>query len=347
MTVLPEARRIDVLSPSRAEAIRTCPLKVAFSQAGSRTGSTSDPARIGNICHDTLEALVRDHGFEAPPTREDLQAAWEHAASLDAARHPQLPAPRRWTLALARLGNIVNRLAEVVAAMPREAELCTEVDLRNRDGSLFGRADLVARWDSGSTLIDYKTGSATDRATGELRDSYARQLRLYAFLEHETRGVWPERAILLPFVGDPVEVSIDPDECEATAEAALAAVASYNLIAGSIPPATPSATACGWCDAAATCSAFWGACDERWLEAGVSAAQGPVVLAKATPLGGLSLQLASTRGSLHGELSVRGLDADLEAELPAGVTISLVGLRPDRAAGGLAPTPHLRIAIEP
>jgi PD-(D/E)XK nuclease superfamily len=244
------------------------------------------------------------------------------------------------------LGNVVNRLAGIVADMPAETELFTELDLTSSDGSLFGRADLVARWKSGGALIDYKTGSATDRATGALRDSYARQLRLYAFLERETRGVWPDRAILLPFVGDPVEVEVDPDECAATAADALAALTSYNLIAGQVPPAMPSATACGWCDAAAACSAFWDACDEDWIDASVYAARGPVLLAKATPLGGLSLQVTSTSGSRHGDLSVRGLDAHLEAELPPGVTVSLVGLSPDRATGGLTPTPHLRIAIQ-
>jgi RecB family exonuclease len=347
MTPLPEARRIEVLSPSRAEAIRTCPLKVAFAQAGSGKGSTSDPARIGNICHDTLETLVRDHALDGPPTAEAIRAAWDIAASHDAQRHPQLSAPRRWTLALARLFNVANRLAGIIAALPLEAELCTEIDLTSRDGSLSGRADLVARWDAGGTLVDYKTGVATDRATGELRDSYAGQLRLYAFLEHETRGVWPERAILLPFVGDPVEVSIDPDECEATAEDASAALAGYNLAAEGVPPATPTAAACCWCDAAAACPAFWDACDESWREEGVYAAQGAVEFAKATPLGGLSVRLTGARGSLRGELSIRGLDTELEAALPAGVTISLVGLRLDRAAGGLTPTPSLRIAIEP
>lgn len=203
------------------------------------------------------------------------------------------------------------------------------------------------RSSSGSLIIDYKTGAVAG-ASGQLRDGYARQLKLYAYLEHEATEAWPTRGILIPFEGEPVDVAIDPGQCEALADDARAALAAYNAAVPGAPPARPAPAACAWCDAAAVCPAFWEACDPDWVAEGVNAGRGPIEFASVTPMGGLTLRFESRQGSLRGVTSVRAIDVreQPEATPRSQDVVALAGLRANRAASTYVPGPYLRMAIE-
>jgi hypothetical protein len=243
--------------------------------------------------------------------------------------------------ALARLSAIFNEIAT-------DAELCPEVDLVSRDGLLAGRADLVVRSRSETVVIDYKTGAVMDPGTGAVRDGYARQLKLYAYLEHEVTDLWPSRAVLVPFEGSTVNVEIDPQDCEALAADARTALAAYNALVPEPPPARPAPATCIWCHAAAACAEFWAACDLSWRDDGVVAGRGVVDLAKLTPLGGLTLRFESLQGSLQGSTRVRAIDpGGVEAPVPAPQDIvALVGLREDHASHSFLPGSNLRLRVE-
>jgi hypothetical protein len=223
-------------------------------------------------------------------------------------------------------------LEQLLSSVSRDADLLTEVELSSRDGLLVGRADLLIRTGDGGILVDYKTGAAVDRETGELRESYARQLKLYSYLEHEVTGTWPTTAVLLPFVGKPLRLSIVPAECEAVATSARESLATYNAQVPGPPPAYPAPDACIWCDAAAACPRFWAACDPDWVSEGIRAGRGTVQEAIATPLGGLTVRFESRQGSIRGPTTVRGLDQSLESKLTQGSTVGLVGLLAERGS---------------
>jgi hypothetical protein len=97
-----------------------------------------------------------------------------------------------------------------------------ERELKAFAGKLVGRPDVVI----GREIRDYKTGDVYE-TTGDLPDcvikeSYARQLRIYGYLVKEVFGVWPERGILLPMSGRPCEIELDPVSCTREAEEAVA-----------------------------------------------------------------------------------------------------------------------------
>jgi RecB family exonuclease len=348
MSSLPGAREIGALSPSRAEALHTCPLQVAFAQSAERGGTPSDAARLGTICHSALESLVSSSAIFDGSWKDALSDAWQGALDQDAKRNPGAGPPRRWTLARARLPHVVGEVAQLLAALPPGVEVLSEVNMTSRDGLLTGRADLVARGESFGLIVDFKTGAAIDNDTHDLRDSYGRQLKLYAYLDHEATGVWPSRAVLVPFVGAPVELLVDPDTCAALADAAREARTAYNALVPAAPPANASPSSCIWCAAAPACPAFWERCDPTWAEEGVQAARGRVKSAQTTPMGGVVVRLDATEGTVApGEMVLRGVDTRLHDALnEPGSVLAAVGIRPNGSPRSFQGTPHLRIAVE-
>ncbi len=310
-------------------------------------GHASDAARLGTICHGTIETLIASGFASNGEWAGQLDAAWQASLNQDRLEYPGLEAPRRWTLAFARLSKVMAELEQLLSSVARNADVVTEVDLSSQDGLLAGRADLIVRADEGSMIIDYKTGAAVDRETGELRESYARQLKLYSYLEHEVTGTWPTTSVLLPFVGTALRLPILPADCEAVATSARETLASYNKQVPHPPPAYPAPGACIWCDAAAACPRFWAACDADWAGEGIRAGRGTVEEAAATPLGGLTVRFDSIQGSIRGTTTVRGIDPNLQTRLTQGSTVGFIGLIAERGSQqAFVAGQNLRLQVE-
>lgn len=136
------------------------------------------------------------------------------------------------------------------------------------DGKLIGRPDAVRNRD----VIDYKTGSLFDEGDGPLppppKQSYVRQLRIYAVLVHQHYGWWPRRGLLIPMIGASVEIEISPEECIEEARDALALLDRYNdqVQRPGRPEelASPSIEACKLCSFKLLCNAFWESVGPAW-----------------------------------------------------------------------------------
>jgi hypothetical protein len=202
---------------------------------------------------------------------------------------------------------------------------------------MHGRPDLIVRAEGVHWLLDYKTGPVLSRESSEPRESYVRQLQLYAYLESESMGDWPQRAFLVPLQGPVVEVDIDPAACAALAREALDLLAVFNAHAPAPQPASPAPETCRWCPYAPNCPAFWESCDEGWAPA-VLAAAGTATAVTHPSLGGVSVRLDVEAGSLeHGTINVRAIsveDHPAAAMFAEGSDIALVGLRHDRDTDG-------------
>jgi hypothetical protein len=306
---------------------------MAFGQRHASASFHRTPAiRLGDACHHVLDDAVRTGALLSPDWKEAVRLLWEkHAqaeeqsAEAEGSHEPVARWPG-YQLKRARLFQVAGRVRELIAALPDDAEVLTEVPLSAFEGRLFGRADLVIRGETVRRLIDYKSGSVIDRESLEPRESYVRQLQLYAFLERESSGAWPTSAHLFPLNGLPVEIAIDAATCTAVAADAIASLETFNAVAPGEQSASPAPATCGYCQYAGGCYAFWSACDGSWAP-NVLAASGRVARAFTTPLGGVTVRLAVEKGSIESDtVTVSGIDpalhplamaADVGSELAA------------------------------
>jgi RecB family exonuclease len=342
----PAAKALTRLSPSSFETLRACPLRLAFATQGDGGGSvSSDRQRIGQICHDVLESLVRDGRLRSESWSEPLESCF---LELLASNEDEMRAAVRGSrLALARLRKVAARMGDFLRQVPPDAQILTEEELTAADGRLYGRVDLIVRSAELHVIVDYKTGSFLEPGTEQLKESYERQLMLYACLEAEASGAWPEQALLVPFGAEPVTLRMDPTACLQLLEEVLAALDRWQTWVGGPPPASASPETCGWCPFAARCPAFWAACNTDWADELV-AIRGPLASIATTPLGGITLRLDSTEGSVLGATAVRNIEPtefDGLADLDEGHAVSFVGLRRDPSEGVFTTRPAARFSL--
>ena len=95
------------------------------------------------------------------------------------------------------------------------------------DGKLKGQPDVVV----GNEIRDYKSGSVLEDSPDGLKkvkEGYVRQLRLYGYLVKENTGTSPRKGKLLPMQGNPVEIELTPEDCEAEAQRAISLLDALN-----------------------------------------------------------------------------------------------------------------------
>lgn len=298
------------ISPTMAARLKVCPLQVACDRDKAIQGMIikGTAARLGTICHRVLEAV----GKHAIPPTADWDAAFETlwgqevarmAAEVEQSAHDcHLGSPERWPYYAKRRGwlkhmtrELWTRQRESVAverAPGPGAVVAFERPYTAFDGRMRGTADVVRQIDGELVIEDYKTGAILE-AGGEtqaptVRESYRQQLLLYAAMHHDSAGVWPTRARLIPIEGEPVDIVIDPQEASALALAALTLLNTYNMAvtAGASPRdlARSSQETCKWCGYHGVCDAVWETMSPEW-EWSYHAVEGVVLAAQPTSRG--------------------------------------------------------------
>jgi CRISPR/Cas system-associated exonuclease Cas4 (RecB family) len=321
---LPEALPVESVSPSRLKDLTECQLRVAFKQHAAKSADKSDAQIIGDSLHAAMAAFAAAREFE----RDDALALVEARFSAELKERAAGREVRGGRPAAARLKKLAVRIIELLDEAGAGATTLSEMYLEARDGGVHGIVDLIIDSDLLHAIVDYKTGPATDEA-GEVVDHYATQVQLYAVLEQERSGRWPSRGVLLRFGGPPVSVDIDPARCEETASRGEEALAAYNALAGTVPPASPSESACTFCSFGPCCPAFWEAISPDWK--GRGAIRGRVAWVEISAGGGGTVGLDEARGSLEGTVVVRRLDPHLlfGVALPVGAELAVCGVHAD------------------
>ncbi len=242
------SRPLLTVSPTRLERLLACPLRIAFEQTAtvSGTAAASPWALVGVAIHRTIELCLED-----PPL--DLDAAWTVACDVLAqtGRDPrEAPNARRSFLRLQR------RLPELIqyVAQREPTETRRECDLTSPDGTLSGQIDLLLLG-SRPSVVDHKTGVVlTDGAPSS---HYERQLAIYAWLVEASLGVEVDDAALFSLRDGIVEIDVSRSVRDRAVAEATDARDAFNARAPGAQPATPSDRACGTCP-------FVGPCDPTW-----------------------------------------------------------------------------------
>ncbi len=268
--------------PTDLEVLRSCPLRRCFEVSGRYERRIGFAARIGTAFHRTLESL-----FQSPPQVSSLtevaeEAKRRFAQELQKQEDEKAKRPRELRLLIdeARIQRAIESL--IIEAQRRaqetwkesnddrltsqkvlsvegqppnpliEGQVETEVPVKSEDGLLHGRVDYVEHLPEGVRLFDYKSTLRTD-----LPERYERQLQLYALLWHETRGEWPNEAIVVyPFTGLTHHISVDPMTCTSIGEESRRLIAHIQTIQAAERLATPG-DVCKVCEFRPWCKPFW------------------------------------------------------------------------------------------
>lgn len=158
---------------------------------------------------------------------------------------------------------VTQPAGEKPAAAPQPPGTGMEIELRDEETGLFGRADRIESDGNSTRVVDLKTGLRQDEPTEEQR----RQLLLYAVLVHRTAGAWPSAIAVEDAAGVQYREDLDPAEAEAALNEVLAAVAAFNTAAREedlISRAAPDADRCRWCAHRVVCRPYWSAVQTEW-----------------------------------------------------------------------------------
>ncbi len=318
----PTVKELKHLTPSLYEAVLACKARAAWIAFGKRDVVPAHPrALLGTSVHFVIEKA--NDGALPDGRPESRRAAAREmfdrkTAEIFEQAHPLLrakfAAPERFPFyhlfreRAARLAIEVDAFrgvpetAAVAAVQGGPAELAALVErrLQSRDRLLVGRPDYV---DAGSgEVIDYKTGTGPEEDPDGLRDSEARQLRLYVHLAREA-GLAIKRGAVLRADGRRVELRVSESDAAAEGQHAREALQAFNTQAavGFEQLAEPSPESCRYCPCIPFCAAFWRQATAVWAEQCGTHVEGTVSgvsrsVVQNTAL--VTLELAATRGTI-------------------------------------------------
>ncbi len=285
----PQLRPQAPFGPTSVEILRSCPLRVCFDASPGYERRLGFAARVGTAFHRVLQSFNEhplpnasvDAAVEEARVRFQRQIELQIAEAANQPREAGLPhdqnridrAAEAVVIEARRvyeLGGVTGRIIPVGSGntdqtLPKQInetpQIEVEVAVASKDGLLNGRVDRAEHRPDGIWLFDYKSALRDD-----LPGRYERQLRLYAYMWHETRDEWPKAAyVVYPLTSTFHQVSIDPNSCQATADEAAALIQRLQEERRTEELATPGDT-CQICDYRPWCQSFW-----KWqAEANVS-----------------------------------------------------------------------------
>lgn len=192
------------LSPSTADAVLSCPARMAADRATPRAKDVMGAAELGTAAH-----LVLDRLFQLPPGRRDTR----HAMRILTAMSVEEPADERDDDYAKLLGTDPVRIGLWLSAVSQgysglwgiedPAEVDVECTERRVSGIKIGRVPfkgIIDRTDNvpGGKLrvVDYKTGRPKLRPNPRFEDSQGEQVRAYSLALRALTGKTPASAHL-------------------------------------------------------------------------------------------------------------------------------------------------------
>lgn len=318
--VNPRPKVIDRFSPSLANRLLGCSLRVAF----ERDPGLTDLARptpstaLGNTAHELTEQAYKRSRWS--PTedghRAQLEQAWDgliakHQRQLEEAWTPaQPPPPPEWpgyqltrSRTIRRAQRLLGRSSPGSGPTPGTG---VEVTISDPVSGLWGRADRIDQTEQGCRVVDLKSGIHQGDPSADQR----RQLLLYAVLVQRTQGHWPVEIAIEDASGERHRTHLDPAEADAALAEVSTAVAAFNARASSgdsfETQATPTADRCRWCPQRLRCRPYWNELRLDWKH---PTASGRVIESGTAESGGsyLILDLTSPSDAPISELHISGL----------------------------------------
>lgn len=279
--IVKQFRRV---SPSRYTGMKACLLREVWTASGNEPLLPPSPlAELGSVIHRLLEAAGR--GQLDGGANEKIEATWEELL-LQAEKKMTKSALRKHQVPLCK--SIPDYEVRKLRACRKAAEIAHdafffqdglhkqsseptgfELWVESHDGLVGGYIDRVTITKDGAVLSDYKSGAisefATEEGSGEIKQAYKEQLKLYAALYRLSNGAWPVRLEVVPLQGAPVEIGFEPEESERllsdarsflhVANGRIAEVEGGGATIDGL--ASPQAVHCRLCLFRPACKAYW------------------------------------------------------------------------------------------
>lgn len=220
-----QLRTIEAVSPTLAEVLRLCKLRAGLSRAANANKYIlgNPKAWLGTAYHAVMEAVGAG---QVDGIEERVRRLWEASVHLEYERarghhlDKRFGPPGSWpgyhivaamalirAKELARVGN--QSECSERARMPIVALRVKKFSAAN--GRIMGYPDIVRPCE----VVDFRSGDIfEDESQEQFKHSYVRQLRIYGLLVRESLGWWPHRGVLLPIIGSPVMLDLEPRSCE-------------------------------------------------------------------------------------------------------------------------------------
>ncbi len=326
MVALPSSKPLGPIWPARLSKLLDCPLQVAFEQGLGGNGGGANPtpgALVGKAIHRSIELILKEN--------LTLEQAW--VLSCDEAMNASGRDPRDANKAKLELLRLKKRLPELLALIEEhgsERELEIEEEYETSDGLLKGAPDLVVLGKS-TTIVDYKTGTATE--DGTVNPNYVTQLIVYACLVADRFKKEQIDAWLFNLKDGFIKVDVSEARRATLLEDARRAINQFDEAVPEPPSGNPSNKACKWCNFALDCDEFWQALEDGRVDdpSRGQTLEGKVVGAPVNARNGRSaLSLDVGRGSLTGQLVVRNIPTPLVQYLQDGQLVRIIRLKLQR-----------------
>jgi len=254
-------KRINSLSPSRANDFKTCPLLYRYKTIDRLPEPPSSDALRGTIVHEALERI-----YDLPQGTRTIEhahnfmnAAWTNAIAEDEKVTELFAGQNEIEIWLESGRELINRyflLEDPNSLQPTEREVHVEF-LLDSGLLLHGYVDRLDQARTGEIrIVDYKTGKSPKEG---YEDKAFFQLKFYALVIWRSRGTAP-KVLKLIYLGNSQTLPLEIDESDLLAvERSISALWSsikQNHLSGNWP-ATPSRL-CDWCSFKQFCPSFGG-----------------------------------------------------------------------------------------
>jgi CRISPR/Cas system-associated exonuclease Cas4 (RecB family) len=279
----PMGRPKAPFGPTIIEEMRDCILRSCFESSRGYERRLGNAARIGTALHRTLQSLnqypisaetneqlaaetrwrfqaeIREQQVQAASRPREQTLVWDQerthraleAVIAETIRTQPLglkPTSIRWQPGTHATGTEHSPSPTPSQAFPVEVE----VEVVSKDQLFHGRVDRAERLEVGVRLVEYKSA-----VRDNLPERYSRQLQLYAYLWHETRGEWPTEALVYyPMVGTFHNVPVDEATCQKVVQESMAIAYRVGRHVKPSDLASPG-DVCKVCDFRPWCHPFW------------------------------------------------------------------------------------------
>ncbi|MFW6116231.1 MAG: PD-(D/E)XK nuclease family protein [bacterium] len=277
----PRTRPTAPFGVSAVEVARSCPLRLCFEASKSQgyEPRSGFAGHVGIAFHRTLQSLYDSpmpRGISPSEAASRARDRFRRAMAEREAIRQQRPREQRLPQDQERVHRAVEaimlearRLVEsgladtlcrgsagVAAARDNDSSegrrIEVEVSVASQDNLLAGRIDRVEYTPDTVCLVDYKSAFRDD-----LPERYERQLQLYAWLWHESRGLWPTEAyVAYPFTATTHPVEVEPEMCSRVAKESKQIIEQFEDVASTGGLGTPGEV-CQVCEFRPWCNSFW------------------------------------------------------------------------------------------
>lgn len=340
----PRPTLISGVSPSLANQLLACELRVAFSRdpGFKNLRRPSTHSLLGQVAHAVTESAFRWSGARDDPdlVRAAVEELWNDevvraSAALSRAWAPASPpAPAEWPGYQLTRARTVRRAARLVCAsgLSKAGGLPTtdvEIELTDPETGLFGRADRIERRGASTRIVDLKTGLRQAEPT----EDQTRQLLLYSVLVHRSTGEWPTEVAIEDASGARSTIVLDAVTAEEALAEVMSAVDAFNEHVANediVERAEPTADRCRWCPFRVVCGPYWRSLRSDW---GHHSALGVVIRSDQSERGGYADVLVESPVDLEGSLvRISGLATAPEGD---GSHLAATDVAGDPASGDM------------